>query len=207
VAGNIRIMLVDDHYLVRVGLASIISLESDLTVCAEASTGEQAVELFRSQRPDVTLMDLRLPGMNGAEATQVMRSEDPRARVVVLSTYAGDEEIYNALQAGALAYLLKTVEREELVATIRAAAVGQRRISPEVAARLADRLPRSQLSPRELDVLALVVQGKRNKEIASTLDISEGTVKVHVSNILSKLAVADRTEAVAVALQRGILKL
>ena len=206
-AGNIRIMLVDDHYLVRVGLASIISLESDLTVCAEASTGEQAVELFRSQRPDVTLMDLRLPGMNGAEATQVMRSEDPHARVVVLSTYAGDEEIYNALQAGALAYLLKTVEREELVATIRAAAVGQRRISAEVAARLADRLPRSQLSRRELDVLALVVQGKRNKEIASTLDISEGTVKVHVSNILSKLAVADRTEAVAVALQRGILKL
>jgi len=207
VAGNIRIMLVDDHYLVRVGLASIISLESDLTVCAEASTGEQAVELFRSQRPDVTLMDLRLPGMNGAEATQVMRSEDPHARVVVLSTYAGDEEIYNALQAGALAYLLKTVEREELVATIRAAAVGQRRISAEVAALLADRLPRSQLSRRELDVLALVVQGKRNKEIASTLDISEGTVKVHVSNILSKLAVADRTEAVAVALQRGILKL
>lgn len=206
-AGNIRIMLVDDHYLVRVGLASIISLESDLTVCAEASTGEQAVELFRSQRPDVTLMDLRLPGMNGAEATQVMRSEDPHARVVVLSTYAGDEEIYSALQAGALAYLLKTVEREELVATIRAAALGQRRISSEVAARLAERLPRSQLSPREMDVLALVVQGKRNKEIASTLDISEGTVKVHVSNILSKLAVADRTEAVAVALQRGILKL
>jgi DNA-binding NarL/FixJ family response regulator len=207
VAGNIRIMLVDDHYLVRVGLASIISLESDLSVCAEASTGEQAVELFRSQRPDVTLMDLRLPGMNGAEATQVMRSEDPHARVVVLSTYAGDEEIYSALQAGALAYLLKTVEREELVATIRAAALGQRRISSEVAARLAERLPRSQLSPREMDVLALVVQGKRNKEIASTLDISEGTVKVHVSNILSKLAVADRTEAVAVALQRGILKL
>lgn len=206
-AGNIRIMLVDDHYLVRVGLASIISLESDLSVCAEASTGEQALELFRSQRPDVTLMDLRLPGMNGAEATLVMRAEDPHARVVVLSTYAGDEEIYNALQAGALAYLLKTVEREELVATIRAAAVGQRHITPEVAARLAERLPRSQLSPRELDVLGLVVQGKRNKEIASTLDISEGTVKVHVSNILSKLAVADRTEAVAVALQRGILKL
>jgi two-component system NarL family response regulator len=145
--------------------------------------------------------------MNGAEATQVIRAEDPHARIVVLSTYAGDEEIYSALQAGALAYLLKTVEREELVATIRAAAVGQRRITPEVAARLAERLPRSQLSPRELDVLGLVVQGKRNKEIATTLDISEGTVKVHVSNILSKLAVADRTEAVAVALQRGILKL
>ncbi len=199
-------MLVDDHYLVRAGLASVLGLESDITVCAEAATGEQAVELYRSERPDVTLMDLRLPGISGTEATELIRSEFPDARVIVISTYAGDEEIYGALQRGALAYLLKTVQRDELVEAIRRVAAGQRHLPPEVAERLAERLPRSQLSPRELDVLRLVVLGKRNKEIASTLDISEGTVKVHVSNILSKLSVTDRTEAVAVALQRGIVK-
>lgn len=205
--GDVRILLVDDHYLVRVGLTSILALEPDMKVCAEASTGEQAVALYRECRPDVVLMDLRLPGMSGSEATQAIREEFPNARVIMLSTYAGDEEIYVALQAGALAYLLKSVEREELVQAIRKALAGQRHIPEEIAARLAARLPRSQLSPRELDVLGLVVQGKRNKEIASALDITEGTVKIHVSSILCKLGVSDRTEAVTAALQRGIVQL
>ena len=206
-AEKLRIMLVDDHYLVRVGLASIIALEADMAVCGEASTAEQAIVLFRAQRPDVTLMDLRLPGMSGSEATQAIRGEFPEARIIVLSVYAGDEEIYIALQSGAMAYLVKSVQREELVLAIRKAAAGQRHISPEVAARLAERLPRSQLSVRELDVLRLLVGGKRNREIASALDITEGTVKLHVSSILSKLGVADRTEAVTVALHRGIVQL
>ena len=206
-AEKLRIMLVDDHYLVRVGLASIIALEPDMTVCAEASTGEQAVALFRSERPDVTLMDLRLSGMNGTEATRAIHTQFPDARIIVLSTYVCDEEIYAALQAGAMAYLVKSVQREELVGAIRKAAAGQRHIPPEVAARLAERVGRSPLSARELDVLRLLVGGKRNRTIASELDITEGTVKLHVSSILGKLGVADRTEAVTVALQRGIVQL
>ena len=204
---KLKIMLVDDHYLVRVGLASVIRLERDMVVCAEAATGEQAIALFRSERPDVTLMDLRLPGISGSEATLAIRAESPHARVIVLSTYAGDEEIYVALQAGAMAYLLKTVQREELMQAIRKAAAGERHVPPEVAARLAGRPARSHLSPRELDVLRLIVVGKRNKEIAGALDITEGTVKIHVSSILGKLGVSDRTEAVTVALQRGIIQL
>lgn len=206
-ADKLTIMLVDDHYLVRVGLASIIALEPDMAVCAEAATGEQAVALYRARRPDVTLMDLRLPGIGGSEATLAIRAEFPDARIIVLSVYAGDEEIYNALQAGAMAYLMKSVLREELVLAIRKAAAGQRHIPPEVAARLAERLPRSQLSVRELDVLRLLVGGKRNREIAVALDITEGTVKLHVSSILGKLGVVDRTEAATVALQRGIVQL
>lgn len=206
-AEKLRIMLVDDHYLVRVGLASIIALEPDMEVCAEAATGEQAVALFRTRRPDVTLMDLRLPGIGGSEATLAIRAEFPEARIMVLSVYAGDEEIYNALQAGALAYLVKSVQREELVHAIRKVATGQRHIPQDVAARLAERLSRSQLSARELDVLRLLVGGRRNREIATALDITEGTVKLHVSSILGKLGVADRTEAVTVALKRGIVQL
>lgn len=206
-AEKLRIMLVDDHYLVRVGLASIIALEPDMTVCAEASTGEQAIELFRLHQPDVTLMDLRLSGVNGSEATEAILSEFPDARIIVISTYVCDEEIYNALQAGAMAYLVKSVQREELVQAIRKAAGGQRHIPPEVAARLAERVGRSQLSARELDVLRLLVGGKRNRAIADELAITEGTVKLHVSSILSKLGALDRTEAVTVALQRGLVQL
>jgi DNA-binding NarL/FixJ family response regulator len=206
-AEKLRIMLVDDHYLVRVGLASIIALEPDMTVCAEASTGEQAVELFRAHRPDVTLMDLRLSGVNGSEATEAILAEFPDARIIVISTYVCDEEIYSALQAGAMAYLVKSVQREELIQAIRKAAAGQRHIPPEVAARLADRVGRSQLSGRELDVLRLLVGGKRNRAIAEALDITEGTVKLHVSSILGKLGAVDRTEAVTVALQRGLIQL
>ena len=204
---TLKIMLVDDHYLVRMGLASIISLEPDMTVCAQAASGEQALALFRACRPDVTLMDQRLPGMTGSQTTQAIRTEFPAARILVLSTYACDEEIYNALQSGAMGYLSKSVQREELTDAIRKAASGRRHISPVVAALLADGMSRSHLSTRELDVLRLLVGGKRNREIASSLDITEGTVKLHVSSILGKLAVADRTEAVTVALQRGIVQL
>jgi two-component system NarL family response regulator len=206
-ADQLKIMLVDDHYLVRVGMASIIALEPDMTVCAEASSGEQAQALFRTHRPDVTLMDLRLPGMNGAETIQAIRREFPDARIVMISTYVCDEEIYGALQAGAMAYLVKSVQREELIRAIRKAAAGQRHIPAEVAARLADRVARSELSMREIEVLRLLVGGRRNREIGEALDITEGTVKLHVSSILGKLGVADRTEAVTVALQRGIVQL
>jgi DNA-binding NarL/FixJ family response regulator len=204
---KLKIMLVDDHYLVRMGLASIIALEPDMTVCAEASTGDQARALFRLHRPDVTLMDLRLPGMSGTEAIQAIRAEFPDARMVMISTYVCDAAIYGALQAGALAYLVKSVQREELIRAIRKAAAGQRHIPAEVAARLADRVSRSQLSGREVEVLRLLVGGRRNREIARSLDITEGTVKLHVSSILGKLGAADRTEAVTVALQRGIVQL
>lgn len=206
-ADKLKIMLVDDHYLVRMGLASIIALEQDMTVCAEAATGEEALILFRTHRPHVTLMDQRLPGMSGSEATQAIRREFPDARIVVLSTYVCDEEIYKALQFGAMGYLPKSVQREELIQAIRRAAIGRRHITPEVAALLADGMSRSHLSTRELDVLRLLVGGKRNREIALVLDITEGTVKLHVSSILGKLAVSDRTEAVTVALQRGIVQL
>jgi two-component system NarL family response regulator len=203
----LRIMVVDDHYLVRMGLASIIGIEPDMVVCAEASTGEQAQALFRSHRPDVTLMDLRLPGLSGAETIQAIRREARDARFVMLSTYVCDEEVYGALQAGAMAYLVKSVQRDELMTAIRKAAAGERHIPPEVAARLAGRVAQSQLSAREIEVLRLLVSGRRNREIASALSITEGTVKLHVSSILEKLGAEDRTEAVTVALQRGIVQL
>jgi len=206
-ADKLKIMLVDDHYLVRMGLASIIALEPDMTVCAEASSGEQARALFRTHRPDVTLMDLRLPGLSGTETVQAIRSEFPDARIVIISTYVCDEEIYGALQAGAMAYLVKSVQREEMTRAIRKASTGQRHIPAEVAARLADRVSGSHLSSRELEVLRLLVVGRRNREIAGALDITEGTVKLHVSSILSKLGAIDRTEAVTRALQRGIVRL
>lgn len=206
-ADALRIMLVDDHYLVRVGLTSVIGLEPDMRICAEAATGEQAIAMYRAKRPDVTLMDLRLPGMNGADTIQAIRREVPDARFVMLSTYVCDEEIYGALQAGAMAYLVKSVQRDELTTAIRKAAAGQRHIPPEVAARLADRVAGCQLSARELEVLRLLVSGRRNREVARALDITEGTVKLHVSSILAKLGADDRTEAVTIALQRGIVQL
>jgi DNA-binding NarL/FixJ family response regulator len=206
-ADKLKLMLVDDHYLVRMGLASIMALEPDVEVCAEASSGQEARALYRTHRPDVTLMDLRLPDISGTETLQAIRSEFPDARIVIISTYVCDEEIYGALQAGAMAYLVKSVQRDELMRAIRKAARGQRHIPAEVAARLAERVTRSQLSSRELEVLRLLVAGRRNREIAGTLDITEGTVKLHVSSILGKLGVADRTEAVTRALQHGIVQL
>jgi DNA-binding NarL/FixJ family response regulator len=206
-ADKLKLMLVDDHYLVRMGLASIMALEPDVEVCAEASSGQEARALYRTHRPDVTLMDLRLPDISGTETLQAIRSEFPDARIVIISTYVCDEEIYGALQAGAMAYLVKSVQRDELMRAIRKAARGQRHIPAEVAARLAERVTRSQLSSRELEVLRLLVAGRRNREIAGMLDITEGTVKLHVSSILGKLGVADRTEAVTRALQHGIVQL
>lgn len=203
----LKLMVVDDHYLVRMGLASIIAVEADMTVCAEASSGEQAQALFRTHRPDVTLMDLRLPGMNGVETIQAIRREYRDARFVMLSTYVCDEEVYGAMQAGAMAYLVKSVQRDELITAIRKAAVGQRHIPPEVAERLADHVAGSKLSAREIEVLRLLVIGRRNRDIATALEISEGTVKLHVSSILEKLGAEDRTAAVTMALQRGIVQL
>ena len=207
-ADKLSIMLVDDHYLVRMGLASIIALEPDMTVCAEAATGEQALALFRTHRPErhADGPAAARPVRVGGDARDSKR-RFPDARIIVLSTYVCDEEIYTALQFGAMAYLAKSVQREELTQAIRKASQGLRHITPEVAAVLAEGMSRSHLSTRELDVLRLLVGGKRNREIASVLDITEGTVKLHVSNILGKLAVADRTEAVTVALQRGIVQL
>jgi DNA-binding NarL/FixJ family response regulator len=204
---KLKIMIVDDHYLVRVGLTSIIGLEQDMIVCGEAASGEQAVSLYATRHPDVTLMDVRLPGMNGIAATEAIRARFADARIIVLSTYISDEEVYAALKVGAMAYLVKSVAREELIQAIRKAAAGRRHVPADLAARLADRMSRASLSSRELDVLRLLVGGKRNREIASALDITEGTVKLHVSSILGKLGAVDRTEAVTVALQRGLIQL
>jgi DNA-binding NarL/FixJ family response regulator len=204
---KLKIMIVDDHYLVRVGLTSIIGLEHDMTVCGEAASGEQAVTMYAARRPDVTLMDVRLPGMSGIAATESIRADFPDAKIIVVSTYISDEEVYAALKVGAMAYLVKSVAREELIQAIRKAAAGRRHVPADLAARLADRMSRASLSGRELDVLRLLVGGKRNREIANALDITEGTVKLHVSSILGKLGAVDRTEAVTVALQRGLIQL
>jgi two-component system NarL family response regulator len=204
---SIRVLIADDHFVVRMGLAAVIHTQPDMAVVAEATTGKQAVELFRQHRPDVTLMDLRMPEMDGIEAITAIRAEFPDSRFIVLTTYDGDEDIYRALQAGARAYLLKDMLRDALVEAIRAVHAGQRRLPAEVANRLAERMNRTELTARELEVLRLIVQGKSNKEIAAALFIAEGTVKIHINNILSKLGVSDRTQAATFALQRGIVRL
>lgn len=203
----IRVLIADDHFVVRMGLAAVIHTQTDMTVVAEAMTGKQAVDLFRQHRPDVTLMDLRMPEMDGIEAITAIRREFPDSRFIVLTTYDGDEDIYRALQAGARAYLLKDMLRDALVEAIRAVHAGQRRLPAEVANRLAERMNRTELTARELEVLRLIVAGKSNKEIAAALFIAEGTVKIHINNILSKLGVSDRTQAATFALQRGIVHL
>ena len=203
----IKIMVVDDHFVVRMGLTTLIKTQEDMTVVGEAANGKQAVEMFRSQQPDVALMDLRMPEMNGVEAITAIRAEYPDARIIVLTTYDGDEDIYRAFQAGARAYLLKDMHHDELLEAIRAVNRGQRFIPPAIAASLADRMPRSELTSREMDVLRLIVKGMSNREIASALEITEGTVKIHVNNVLGKLGVSDRTKAATTAIQRGIVHL
>jgi two-component system NarL family response regulator len=203
----IRVMVVDDHFVVRVGLKALIDAEADMTVVGEAGSGEKAVALFAQQQPDVTLMDLRLPLMSGVEATRAIRSLAPDARVVVLTTYDGDEDIHRALSAGARAYLLKGAGREELLEVIRAVHRGQRRIPAAIGARLAEAMPRSELTRRELEVLSCVVEGLTNRQIGERLSITEGTVKVHVNRILGKMGVQDRTQAATTALRRGIVQL
>ncbi len=202
---KISIMIVEDHFVVRAGLAAIINSQPDMLMVAEAGNGRQAVELFEQHEPDVTLMDLRIPALNGIDAIDTIVKKFPRAKIIVLSTYGGDEEIFKALQAGARAYFLKDVKGQDLVNAIRAVHAGQRPLPPEIASRLAERIPRSELSPRELEILRLIARGGSNREIANTLAISEGTVRVHASNIFAKLGCGDRAQAVSEAFQRGII--
>jgi DNA-binding NarL/FixJ family response regulator len=204
---KIRIMVVDDHFVVRMGLVGSINIEPDMAVEVEASTGQQAIDSFRQHRPDIVLMDVKLPDMGGVETTSAICKEFPDASVIMLSTHDGEEDIYRSLQAGAQTYLLKTAPREELIHTIRAVYAGERCISPTIGARLAERLTHAELSTRELEVLKLIANGKSNKEIGSTLQIAEVTVKLHVGHILAKLKVNDRTQAATTALRRGILHL
>jgi DNA-binding NarL/FixJ family response regulator len=201
----IRILVVEDHHVVRQGLVALVRTVPDMAVVAEASDGRQAVELFRQHKPDVTIMDLRLPQMSGVDAIKTIRQEFPAARIIVLTTFDGDEDIYRALQAGARGYLLKDMFGEELMDAIRTVHAGKTRIPPAVAQRLAERMGGPSLTARELEVLNLIAAGKSNKEIGKELTISEATVKTHINSILSKLAVNDRTQAATTALQRGII--
>jgi len=205
---RIRILVVDDHKIVLKGLAATIDPEPDMEVIAAACSGKEAVELFREKRPDVTIMDLNLtPEMTGVEATQAIRKEFPSARIIVFSAYKGDEDVYRALKAGAMTYLLKETLGDELVPIIREVHSGGGPIPPDVARKLADRLTQPSLTEREVEVLRLVAEGLRNKEIAQRLGISDQTAQGHVKNILVKLGVNDRTAAVSVAARRGIIHL
>jgi DNA-binding NarL/FixJ family response regulator len=193
--------------MIRVGLTTTISPEPDMVLVAAASNGREAVEQYRQHRPDITLMDLKMPDMGGVEAIRTIRAEFPSARIIVLSTYQGDEDIYRALEAGAVTYLLKDMIAEKLMGVIREVAGGGRPILPEVAQRLTERMFQAALTNREIEVLELVARGMRNKEVAAELKISDETVQGHVKSILAKLSVHDRTEAVAVAIRRGIVHL
>jgi len=203
----IEIMVVDDHHVVRQGLVALLNTVPGFKVVAEASDGKQAVELHRKHKPDVTLMDLRLPNLGGADAIAQIRLQTPAARIIVLTTFDGDEDIFRALQAGAKGYLLKGMNADELTDAIRAVYAGKSRIPAVVAERLAERMGGPALTARELDVLKRIVAGRSNKEIANDLHISEATVKTHINSLLSKLGVNDRTQAATTALQRGIVHL
>lgn len=207
VGGRIRILIAEDHLIARVGVTTIVNMQPDMTVVAEAANGQQAVELFRKHLPNVTLLDLRMPVMSGVEAAVAIRREHPEARLIALTTYGGDEDIRRALQAGVQAYLTKDVLHDELLKAIRAVHAGETFLPPSVAATLAAQLPGPVLSAREIEVLALIVGGLANKQIAYKLNIAEHTVKNHVKNILAKLGVADRTQAATAAIQRGIIHL
>ena len=204
---KIRIMVIDDQAVVRQGFVSLINTVADMEVIAEGINGKQAIDLFTQHTPDVTLIDLRMPTVGGVEAIATIRQKFPDARLIVLTTYDGDEDIYRSLQAGARGYLLKDVFFEELEAAIRTVHAGSRHIPAEIGQRLAERMANSDLTSREMEVLELIVRGQSNKEIGATLAISEATVKSHINNILSKLGVTDRTQAVTTALQRGLVHL
>jgi DNA-binding NarL/FixJ family response regulator len=204
---SIRILTVDDHQLLREGIAAVLEGQEDMTLVAQASNGREAVESFRRLRPDITLMDLRMPDMSGIEAITAIRGEFPDARIIVLTTYAGDAQAAAALKAGAVGYLLKNLVRKELIETIRAVHGGKRRIPPEIATEIAEHVADDELTGREIEVLRRVAAGKSNKLIAAELAISEGTVKTHMKSILPKLDASDRTHAVMIALKRGILDL
>lgn len=202
----IRVLIAEDHLIARVGVGTIVDTQTDMQVVAEAASGAEAVRMHEQHRPDVTLMDIRMPVMGGIDAMRAIRERAPLARFIALSTYSGDEEIRRALQAGASAYLTKDVLDDELVKTIRLVHAGKAYLPPAVAATLAAHATRPELTARELDVLALIVRGMGNKQIAGELKIAEYTVKNHVKNVLSKLGVEDRTQAATSALQRGIIQ-
>lgn len=204
---KIRILIVEDHHIVRKGFVALLGMVEGMEVVAEGSVGNEALPLYRQHQPDVTLMDLRLPGMGGVDAIKAMRKEFPEARVIVLTTFDGDEDIYRALQAGARGYLLKGMKLDDLTAAIRTVHAGRTCIPEAVAGRLAQRLAGPALTERETEVLRLIVGGNSNKEIGTQLFISEATVKTHINNLLSKLGVSDRTQAATLALQRGIVHL
>jgi len=206
-SAQIRVLCVDDHPLLRKGIATMIRGEQDMSLIGEGTTGEEGIELFRRLKPDVTLMDLRLPGMSGVDAIIAIREEFPEARIIVLTTEEGDAKIQRALAAGARAYMLKTTPPEDIIQTIRDVHSGKKRVSPDVASQLAEHYGDEALTAREIEVLHQLATGNRNQDIAKHLRISEQTVKIHVAHILGKLGVRDRTEAVAVATRRGIIQL
>jgi len=206
-AGKIRVLCVDDHPIVRDGIAAIIGLQPDMMLAGAAATGGEALERFLELRPDVTLVDLRLPDMSGFDLIKKIKDKSPNARIIVLSSHEGDVDIQRALEAGAQGYVVKGIVRGELFEIIRSVHAGKRRLPAAVAQKLAEHMADEAISPRELEVLSLMATGKRNKEIAGELSIAEDTVKMHVRNIFSKLQVNDRTEAVTIALRRGIIHL
>lgn len=201
----IRILIVDDHPIVRVGIGALIASSRDMQIVGQARSGEEAVALHAQHGPDITLMDLRLPGINGVQTIRQIRAQNPVARFIVLTTYDGDEDIYQAMEAGASGYLIKDMPQEVLFEAIKRVHSGGRYLPPPVSQTLASRMPDTSLSKRECDVLRLMAQGKSNGEIASDLGITEGTVKCHVSVILNRLSVRDRTQAVVAGLQRGLI--
>jgi len=203
----IGVLSVDDHPLLREGIAALVNAECDMKLIAEASNGQEAIEKFRLHRPDVTLMDLQMPALNGIEAIIGIRTEFPNARIIVLTTYTGDVQVLRALRAGARGYVLKGHVHRELLETVRAVHAGQKRIPQEIAAELADHATDDDLTLREIDVLRLIAAGNANKQIADQLSIGEATVKSHVTNILSKLGANDRAHAVMIGLKRGIIEL
>jgi len=204
---TIRVLCVDDHPLVRKGIASILANEADMQLVGEAGDGREAVEAFRLHRPDVTLMDIRMPQMDGIEATKLIREEDPEARIIALTSYDGDQEIYRSLEAGVRGYILKEMVHTEIVRAIRVVHSGKRLMPAEVAERLSEHFPQVTLTPREVEVLTFVAQGLGNKEIGAQLGTAAGTVKMHLQNILCKLGASDRTHAVTLAIRRGIIYL
>jgi DNA-binding NarL/FixJ family response regulator len=203
----ITVLCVDDHALVRKGIASILANEADMKLIAEATNGREAIELFRQFRPDVTLMDLRMPDLDGIAAVRAIRGEFPDAKIIALTSYDGDHEIYSALDAGVQGYILKEMVHTEVLRAIRQVQSGNRLVPPKVVERLAEHFPQTALTPREVEVLGYVAKGLSNNEIAHQLGTAGGTVKIHVQNILAKLRASDRTHAVTLALQRGIIQL